>query len=204
MRGALGIIALLSLAVLLIPGCAGGGEPAVTDRPAGTRVLPMRSGIVRYKPIGVFHTDFTPETGAPRQGLLRPDTKATIEVYEPYRAALETLAEFEYIWVLYHFDEVETWNPTVNPPQSHHEFGLFGTRSPKRPCPIGLSLVKLEKIEDGTLFLSGVDTFEGTPVLDIKPYLPSVDSVKSKINEAVEIELGHHDEDFIKDPSLFR
>ena len=198
------LLALLLLAVPLIAGCGETAGPPGADRRAGTPVLPMTDGVVRYEPIGVFHTDFTPETGAPWQSLLRPETRATIEIYEPYRAALETLAEFEYIWVLYHFDRVETWEPTVRPPGSHHEFGLFATRIPKRPCPIGLSLIKLERIEDGTLFLSGIDTFEGTPVLDIKPYLPSVDSVKSEINEAVEVELGHHDEDFIEDPSLFR
>jgi tRNA (Thr-GGU) A37 N-methylase len=64
--------------------------------------------------------------------------------------------------------------------------------------------VKLEKIEDGILYLSGVDAFEGTPVLDIKPYLPSVDCVKSAQNELVEKEFGHHDEPFIKDSTFFK
>jgi tRNA-Thr(GGU) m(6)t(6)A37 methyltransferase TsaA len=119
---------------------------------------------------------------------------------------LNTLNLFEYIIVLYHFSEVEQWESNVNPPAASHEhnFGLFSTRSPKRPNPIGLSVVKLEKIRDGILYVSGVDAFEGTPVLDIKPYLPSVDCVKSIQNELVETELGHHDEDFISDSTFYK
>ena len=102
-----------------------------------------------YKPIGVFHTPYTPETGAPRQGILMPETKGTIEIFPQYRGALKTLSFFEYIIVLFHFSEVERWEPTVNPPASteEHDFGLFSTRSPKRPNPIGFSIVKLERIE---------------------------------------------------------
>lgn len=161
---------------------------------------------ITYRPIGVFHSPFTPETGAPRQGIIMPETRGTIEIFPLYQSALNTLSLFEYIIVLYHFNEVEKWAPTVNPPASNHEhnFGLFSTRSPKRPNPIGLSIVKLEKIMDGVLYISGVDAFEGTPVLDIKPYLPSVDCPKSLQNEMMEIELGHHDEDFINDSAFFK
>lgn len=159
-----------------------------------------------YTPIGLFHTSFTPATGAPRQGILMPETKGTIEIYPSYRSALNYLNLFEYIIVLYHFSEVERWAPVVNPPASTHEhnFGLFSTRSPKRPNPIGFSIVKLEKIENGILYISGIDAFDGTPVLDIKPYLPSVDCIKSIQNELMEIELGHHDENFINDSSFFK
>jgi len=159
-----------------------------------------------YKPIGVFHNSFTPQTGAPRQGILMPETRGTIEIFPPYRSALKTLSFFEYIIVLFHFSEVERWEPTVNPPASteEHDFGLFSTRSPKRPNPIGLSIVKLEKIEEGILYISGVDAFDGTPVLDIKPYLPSVDCVKSIQNEIMEKELGHHDENFISDSTFYK
>jgi len=159
-----------------------------------------------YNPIGVYHTSYTTQTGAPRQGILMPETKGTIEIFPQYHSALNTLNLFEYIIVLYHFSEVERWEPMVNPPASSHEhnFGLFSTRSPKRPNPIGLSIVKLEKIENGILYVSGIDAFEGTPVLDIKPYLPSVDCPKSIQNEFMEKELGHHDEDFISDSTFFK
>lgn len=164
------------------------------------------TSIIQYKPIGIFHTPYTTATGAPRQGILMPETRGTIEIFPEYQTALNTLSLFEYIIVIYHFNIVERWEPVVNPPASSHEhnFGLFATRSPKRPNPIGLSLVKLEKIEKGILHISGVDAFDGTPVLDIKPYLPSVDCVKSVQNELMEIELGHHDEDFISDSSFYK
>jgi len=159
-----------------------------------------------YTPIGLFHTSFTPETGAPRQGILMPETKGTIEIFPQYRSALQTLSLFEYIIVIFHFNLVERWEPTVNPPSSNeeHNFGLFSTRSPKRPNPIGFSIVKLERIKEGVLYLSGVDAFDGTPVLDIKPYLPSVDCVKSIQNELIEKELGHHDENFIVDSTYYK
>jgi tRNA-Thr(GGU) m(6)t(6)A37 methyltransferase TsaA len=119
---------------------------------------------------------------------------------------LQTLSLFEYIIVIFHFNLVERWEPTVNPPSSNeeHNFGLFSTRSPKRPNPIGFSIVKLERIKEGVLYLSGVDAFDGTPVLDIKPYLPSVDCVKSIQNELIEKELGHHDENFIVDSTYYK
>ncbi|MBN2275864.1 MAG: tRNA (N6-threonylcarbamoyladenosine(37)-N6)-methyltransferase TrmO [Bacteroidales bacterium] len=164
------------------------------------------TNIIQYTFIGKFHTDYTPATGAPRQGILMPETKGTIEIYPQYHSALNTLDLFEYIIVLFHFNEVEKWEPIVNPPAANHEhnFGLFSTRSPKRPNPIGLSIVKLEKIKKGVLYVSGVDAFDGTPVLDIKPYLPSVDCIKSVQNEMIEKILGHHDEDFIKDSTFFK
>jgi tRNA (adenine37-N6)-methyltransferase len=161
---------------------------------------------IQLKPIGIYHTSFTTKTGAPRQGILLPDTKGNIEIYTQYRSGLQDLHLFEYIIILYHFSEVEKWQPTVNPPASTHEhnFGVFSTRSPKRPNPIGLSIVKLENIKDGVLTISGVDAFEGTPVLDIKPYLPSVDCVKGIQNEFIEKELGHHDENFITDSTFYK
>jgi len=164
------------------------------------------TNIIQYTFFGKFYTDYTPTTGAPRQGILLPETKGTIEIYQQYLSALNTLDLFEYIIVLYHFSEVERWEPTVNPPAASHEhnFGLFSTRSPQRPNPIGLSIVKLERIENGILYISGVDALNGTPVLDIKPYLPSVDCPKSVQNELIEKVLGHHDEDFIEDSTFFK
>ena len=161
---------------------------------------------IKYTPIGVFHTKYSTETGAPRQGILMPETKGTIELYPAYHQALSYLSFFEYIIVLFHFNEVEKWDATVNPPASTHEhnFGLFATRSPKRPNPIGFSVVKLEEIKNGILYVSGIDAFNNTPVLDIKPYLPSVDCIKSIQNELIEKELGHHDEDFITDTTFFK
>ena len=161
---------------------------------------------ITYQPIGIFHTEYIPQSGAPRQGILIPEGQGRIEIFPEYIEALQTLNLFEYIIVIYHFHEVKTWSTPVHPPGSddEHEFGLFATRSPKRPNPIGFSVIKLNKIESGNLYVSGIDAFDGTPVLDIKPYLPSVDCIKSIQNELIESELGHHDEIFINDSTYFK
>ena len=147
---------------------------------------------VIYTPIGVFHTDYTPETGAPRQGILVPEGKGRIEIYPEYQDALRALDLFEYIIVIYHFNKTGKWKPIVSPPGSNPDyiFGLFSTRSPNRPNPIGITTIKLEKIKNGILYVSGIDAYDGTPVLDIKPYLPTIDGVKSTKNELIEKELG--------------
>lgn len=154
----------------------------------------MKEEIV-FHPIGVVHSSYNPDTGAPRQGILRPEEEASIEIFEPFQEALQSLDEFEYILVFYYFDQVKSWKSIVKPPGStdKYKFGLFSTRSPRRPNPIGFSLVKLDRIEKGVLYIKGIDAFEGTPVLDIKPYLPSIDCVESSINWYVEKELGLHD-----------
>jgi len=159
---------------------------------------------IRYTPIGTFYSDYTPKTGAPRQGILMPEGKGKIKIFKEYQSALKMLDWFEYIIVIYHFHEAIGWKPYVNPPSSSHEFGLFATRSPKRPNPIGFTIIKLDRIENGILYVSGIDVFDGTPVLDLKPYLPSVDCIKSIQNELIEKELGHHDEFFIKDSAFYR
>jgi tRNA-Thr(GGU) m(6)t(6)A37 methyltransferase TsaA len=149
---------------------------------------------IEYKSIGIFHSPLSPDTGAPRQGILAPEIKGTIEIYPEYKDALKSLELFEYIIVLYHFDRMTGWKSSAYPPGSNHNitFGLFATRSPARPNPIGISVIKLEKIEKCTLYVSGIDAYDGTPVLDIKPYLPSIDCVKSIRNEMTEKDLGLH------------
>ncbi|MFP4367212.1 MAG: tRNA (N6-threonylcarbamoyladenosine(37)-N6)-methyltransferase TrmO [Bacteroidales bacterium] len=132
-----------------------------------------------YEPIGIFHSPYTQETGAPRQGILKPDVKAKIEIFPEYHDALDSLNQYEYIVVLYHFDRVADWSTMVTPPGADREFGLFATRTPRRPNPIGFSVLKLEKVENGILHISGTDAFNGTNVLDIKPYIPSLDRVES-------------------------
>ena len=154
---------------------------------------------INLNPIGYFSTKYTLETGAPRQGILVPSSIGVIILDTAYTKGLTELDEFEYIWVLYYFDKSKGWDLMLKPPESHHEFGVFATRSPRRPNPIGLSLVKIDSIVANKIFVNDVDAFDATPILDIKPFLPSVDFVKSKKNIEAEIHLGHHSEDFITD-----
>ncbi|MBN2668856.1 MAG: tRNA (N6-threonylcarbamoyladenosine(37)-N6)-methyltransferase TrmO [Bacteroidales bacterium] len=154
---------------------------------------------IHFKPIGYYSGDFDLKTGAPRQGLLMPETKARIILDSSYTKALSSIEQFEYIWVIYYFDKAKGWEAKVRPPESDHEYGLFATRSPRRPNAIGLSLVKLDSIRNNILYISGIDAFDKTPVLDLKPFLPSVDYAVSEKNMLAELYLGHHDEEFIND-----
>ena len=135
--------------------------------------------------IARIHNDFPTKFGLPRQAGLAPSLRSKI-VFEPaYRIAeaLRGLEDFTYIWLIWGFSASEGWNPTVRPPRlgGNVRMGVFATRSPFRPNPIGLSSVRLESIEkDGdngqVLIVSGADLMDGTPIYDIKPYLPGVDA----------------------------
>ncbi len=139
------------------------------------------------KIIAQIFTDFSTKFGLPRQSGLVDEIKGKIVFEKEYRnpEAFRGLEDFSHIWLLWQFSEAvrETWSPTVRPPLlgGNTRMGVFATRSPFRPNPIGLSCVKLEKIEytktDGpVLYVSGSDLMNGTPIYDIKPYLPYTDS----------------------------
>ena len=145
---------------------------------------------MEYYPIGEFHSNLTPQSGAPRQGILQPDNEATIEIYEAYTKALRDLEKYEYIIVLYHMHMSANWHPDVRPPGSKRPLGLFATRTPNRPNPIGFGVIKLNRIKGNTLHVSGIDAFDGTPVLDIKPWIPSIDCPLNPTNTDIERDLG--------------
>ncbi|MBO5321231.1 MAG: tRNA (N6-threonylcarbamoyladenosine(37)-N6)-methyltransferase TrmO [Clostridia bacterium] len=140
------------------------------------------------KVIAHIKTDFPEKFGVPRQSGLVPALKGEIVFCEEYRdsSALKGIEGFSHLWLLWDFSEVEDtkWRPTVRPPRlgGNKRMGVFATRSPFRPNPIGLSCVKLEEVKqtaDGAvLVISGADLMDGTPILDIKPYLPFADCVK--------------------------
>ena len=139
------------------------------------------------KEIAHIETDFSEKFGIPRQSGLVEETKARI-IFEPeYRTwdAFKGLEEYSYIWIIWKFSKAirKNWSATVKPPRlgGNKRVGVFATRSPFRPNPIGLSSVKLERIEQdeilGTvLHVSGADLMNGTPIYDIKPYLAYTDS----------------------------
>ena len=139
------------------------------------------------KVIARIHNDFPTKFGIPHQSNRLDALKAKI-VFEPeYRVpeAFRGLEEYDYIWLIWQFSETvrENWSPTVRPPRlgGNTRMGVFATRSPFRPNSIGLSSVRLEKIElhpelGPVLHISGADLMNGTPIYDIKPYLPYADS----------------------------
>ena len=143
---------------------------------------------MEIKKIAVIKNGFTEKFGIPRQSGLAPSVVSRI-VFEPeYRIkeAFRDLEGYSHLWLIWEFSKAvrDDWSPTVRPPRlgGNKRTGVFATRSPFRPNPIGLSCVKLEKIEldtvDGpVLSVSGADLLNGTPIYDIKPYLPYADSI---------------------------
>ena len=140
-----------------------------------------------FQVIARIHTDFPTKFGIPRQSGLIPDLKAEI-VFEPeYRNpdALRGIEEFSHLWLIWEFSGavLKEWSPTVRPPRlgGNTRMGVFATRSPFRPNPVGLSSVQLDSVELHTdrgpvLHVSGADLMDGTPIYDIKPYLAFADS----------------------------
>ncbi len=141
----------------------------------------------QFKPIGLIHSPFKEKFGIPRQPGLVPEIRATLELVPPYNnpEAVAELEGYSHIWIQFVFHQIlnQEWQPRVRPPRlgGNQRVGVFASRSPFRPNPIGLSVVVLEQVVvDGdsvVLELSGVDLLDATPVLDIKPYIAYVDSV---------------------------
>ena len=134
---------------------------------------------ITIKPIGVFHCDQQYPQQAPRQGSIRQSAETgTIELYpgRNFEQALTDLSGFDRIWILYWFDRNPLWKPMVRTPRDKSKHGVFATRAPYRPNPIGLSCVRLAGVSGLTLTVGEFDLLDNTPVLDIKPYLPYADS----------------------------
>lgn len=149
---------------------------------------PKNSQPFEVTPIGIIHSCFKEKFAAPRQPGLVPAALAQIKLHSPYNQAdtVAGLETFSHIWLTFMFHQTaqQGWKPKVRPPRlgGNKKLGVFATRSTFRPNPLGLSLVKLESIDISngvTLHVSGADLIDQTPILDIKPYLPWVESVPS-------------------------
>jgi tRNA (adenine37-N6)-methyltransferase len=132
--------------------------------------------MIELKPIGIIHSPFKERTGMPIQPAAAAGVKGTVEVFEEYRAGLKDLDGFSHVILLYHFHRSEGFDLHTVPFMDTEPRGVFATRAPRRPNPIGLSVVQLEKIEGGVLHIANVDILDGTPLLDIKPYVPEFDA----------------------------
>jgi tRNA-Thr(GGU) m(6)t(6)A37 methyltransferase TsaA len=130
-------------------------------------------------PIGVIRSPFPDRASAPRQPASSNGAAGRIELTADgrFEYALADLETFSHVWVLFWFHLNEGWKSKVFPPRSSRRRGVFATRSPYRPNPIGMSVFRLERVEGLTLHVSNVDVIDGTPVLDIKPYVPYTDAV---------------------------
>ncbi|XP_060522201.1 tRNA (adenine(37)-N6)-methyltransferase [Cylas formicarius] len=136
-----------------------------------------------FKPIGSIETNFPEKRCTPRQTTICRDIVAKLilekDVFTNPSHALEGLQEFSHMWILFYFDKNDSKHNKAKvavPRLNGTKTGVFATRSPHRPCPIGLSLVKIDRIKDNIIYFCGVDMVNGTPVLDIKPYIPQYDN----------------------------
>jgi tRNA-Thr(GGU) m(6)t(6)A37 methyltransferase TsaA len=131
---------------------------------------------IEYQPIGIIHTPFTDPEGMPIQPAGAAGIMGTVEVFKQFRPGLKDLDGFSHIMLLYQFHRSQGFNLEVIPFLDSKRRGVFATRAPKRPNPIGLSVVCLRRIEDNVLHVENVDILDGTPLLDIKPYIPEFDA----------------------------
>lgn len=127
---------------------------------------------MNIKFIGMVHSEYKERGDAPRQG----GGVSEIEIFKEYSESLKDIESFSHLHVLYWLHESKGFTLSVNTPWDSKPHGLFATRSPHRPSPIGYSVVKLISREGNTLRVEGLDAIDGTKVLDIKPYVPKIDS----------------------------
>jgi tRNA (adenine37-N6)-methyltransferase len=126
-------------------------------------------------PIGIIHSPFKTPEGMPIQPAFANGAEGVVEIQPQFVDGLKDLDGFERIWLVYFFDRVSSVKLTVEPFREKTQRGLFSTRAPCRPNPIGLSPVRLLRIDANNLYVTDIDVLDGTPLLDIKPYIPEFD-----------------------------
>ena len=130
---------------------------------------------IQYRPIGIIHSPFKRPHGVPIQPKAAKEVKGTVELFDEFKEGLADLDGFSHVILIYHFHLSEGYTLKVKPFLDDVLRGLFATRAPRRPNPIGVSVVPLVRIDGATLHVSNVDIIDGTPLLDIKPYVPEFD-----------------------------
>ena len=129
------------------------------------------------RPIGIVHSPFKVHADAPRQACMAPAVDGQIVLRAGMQNCLKDLARFSHIWVVSWFNFAVGWNQQVTPPRDTKKRGVLATRAPHRPNPIGLSVVRLLGVRGTCVRVRGIDLLDGTPVLDLKPYIPYADAV---------------------------
>lgn len=130
---------------------------------------------MEMKPIGIIRTPFTEQEGMPIQPKGAVGVKGIVELFQEFRTGLKDIDGFSHIILLYLFHRSQGFNLQVVPFMDTASRGVFATRAPRRPNPIGISVVQLDRMENGILHIRNVDILDGTPLLDIKPFVPEFD-----------------------------
>ncbi len=130
---------------------------------------------ITYMPIGVIHSPFKEPKGTPIQSAGAVDVEGTVEVFPEYTDGLKDIEGFSHLFLIYHFHLSKKQSLKAKPFMDDRAHGIFAIRAPGRPNPIGISIVRLIKVEDTILHVKDIDIIDGTPLLDIKPYIPQFD-----------------------------
>ena len=133
-------------------------------------------GQITYEPVGIIHTPFKKQASTPIQGVFAPDSKGEVEVFPQYVDGLKDIAGFSHLILLYHFHLTNDYALQTKPFLDNESKGIFAIRHFKRPNHIGLSVVRLHAVRGNILEIGEVDMVDGTPLLDIKPYVPGFDN----------------------------
>jgi len=142
------------------------------------RIVAMRE--IAYRPIGTIRSPFKDVEGMPIQPAGALGIAGTVELEPEYAEGLRDLDGFSHILLVYHFHLAKGYSLKVRPFLDDNHRGVFSTRAPRRPNPIGISAVRLVRVEGNTLHIQDVDVVDGTPLLDIKPYVPEFDSRRAE------------------------
>lgn len=129
---------------------------------------------VTFRPIGKIRTRFTERAGTPRQSVGAETEEGSLEVFPVFQEGMRDLDGFSHLIITFLFNRIQGYRLTVEPPWSNAPRGIFATNSYERPNPIGISVVKVDRIDDGVIYFRGVDMLDETPVLDIRPYIPEL------------------------------
>lgn len=132
-----------------------------------------------YKPIGVIRSPFKTSDQAPRQGVFS-ENEGIIEVFTEYKEGLDDIEGFSHVIVLYHLHLSTGYSLKLVPSVDNKERGVFTTRSPRRPNPIGLAVIEITKVEGNKIYSRDIDMVDGTPLLDIKPYIPDLNPPEAR------------------------
>lgn len=141
---------------------------------------------IKLKPIGIIHTPYKEPKGIPIQGKFEKSVTGTIEIFPEYQKGLKDIEGFSHLILIYHFDRSKEEKLVGKPFLEDREHGIFAIRSPHRPNHLGFSIVKLKKVKGSIIIFSEVDILDGTPLLDIKPYVTHFDSRKNVKNGWIE------------------
>jgi len=131
---------------------------------------------ISYRPIGMIRSHYTKKTGVPIQGILSEKSFGLVEVFHEFKEGLKDIEGFSHLILIYHMHQVEGMDLVCQPFLQDKEHGVFAVRSPRRPNPIGFSVVRLESRDGRTLHISEVDIMDQTPLLDIKPWVSHFDT----------------------------